>query len=389
MYKVVHRRDRRGYVLRFRDAAGNIRQRRLQSTRLRDAEREAARLEDELVRSIRADSWLEFRAAYESQHLAARSPDTTKKWLAVASWVERVIRPSSLDDVDAPAIRQIAAAMRTKCAEASIKSYLASLKAALRWAAAGDMIRAAPRFPVIKIVDTTEAGGRPITTEEFERMLAACVKVVGARNAAGWRYLLRGLWLSGLRPRDALELYWDRPDRQMIVDLDAKWRKPKIRMHGELQKTKRDQYLPVTPDFAALLLETPAEDRTGAVFRPWLRRAESRNVSTWSKRITDIGRAANVISKHRVDGTVKYASAKDLRRAFGTRWAPRVRPIRLMQMMRHKSLDTTMRYYVALDVEDTLEEIWAAAGDQSGDQATFRFSNQIAKDRGSLGRNRT
>lgn len=64
----------------------------------------------------------------------------------------------------------------------------------------------------------------------------------------------------------------------MIVDLDAKWRKPKIRMHGELQKTKRDQYLPVTPDFAALLLETPAEDRTGAVFRPWLRRAESQRI---------------------------------------------------------------------------------------------------------------
>ena len=89
----------------------------------------------------------------------------------------------------------------------------------------------------------SKAKGRPVTTEEFERML---VKVPAAiaeyrrrkreadrktRGKAGrktkadetpvevnpavvasWRHYLRGLWLSGLRLEESLDLYWDRDD---------------------------------------------------------------------------------------------------------------------------------------------------------------------------------
>lgn len=40
----------------------------------------------------------------------------------------------------------------------------------------------------------------------------------------------------------------------------------------------------------------------------------------------------------------KYASAHDFRRSFGERWAKVVMPAVLQQMMRHKSILTTMRY---------------------------------------------
>ena len=331
--------------------------------------------------------WQTFRACYESQHLAGRSPATVKKWLAVVSWVDRVVCPRYVRSVDAQAIRQVVGDMRRQhCAEPSIKSYLASLKAALRWAADAEMIATAPRFPVIKVVQTDVAGGRAITGEEFDRMLASCEKVVGNANATGWCYLLRGLWMSGLRPRDAVELYWDRPDRQMVVDLESAHRRPKIRLHGELQKGKRDELYPVTPEFARLLLETPREKRRGPVFRPVLGRTETRNVQTWSKRIAAIGRHAKVVAKHRVDGTVKYATAKDLRRSFGSRWAPRLRPVRLMQLMRHQSIETTMRYYVALDIEDTLDELWspppgAPKGGALGGAFDSDSEHQVANER--------
>ena len=41
---------------------------------------------------------------------------------------------------------------------------------------------------------------------------------------------------------------------------------------------------------------------------------------------------------------VKYASAHDFRRAFGVRWAARLMPAQLMELMRHESIETTLRF---------------------------------------------
>jgi integrase len=57
---------------------------------------------------------------------------------------------------------------------------------------------------------------------------------------------------------------------------------------------------------------------------------------------------------------VKYASAHDLRRAFGERWAALIMPAHLQQLMRHQSIETTLRYYVGANAERTAETCWAA-----------------------------
>jgi hypothetical protein len=49
-----------------------------------------------------------------------------------------------------------------------------------------------------------------------------------------------------------------------------------------------------------------------------------------------------------------------LRRAFGVRWAARQMPAQLMELMRHESIDTTLRYYVGTDAQRTAEAAWAA-----------------------------
>lgn len=49
--------------------------------------------------------------------------------------------------------------------------------------------------------------------------------------------------------------------------------------------------------------------------------------------------------KVRDDGEkVKYASAHDLRRSFGERWAMLISSNALMKCMRHESIQTTLRY---------------------------------------------
>lgn len=47
----------------------------------------------------------------------------------------------------------------------------------------------------------------------------------------------------------------------------------------------------------------------------------------------------------------KYASAHDLCRAFGQQWSARVMPAVLQQLMRHVSIETTMKYYVGRDAD--------------------------------------
>ena len=57
---------------------------------------------------------------------------------------------------------------------------------------------------------------------------------------------------------------------------------------------------------------------------------------------------------------VKYASAHDLRRAFGERWAAWLMPAQLMELMRHESIETTLRFYVGTDAQRTADAAWAA-----------------------------
>ena len=62
----------------------------------------------------------------------------------------------------------------------------------------------------------------------------------------------------------------------------------------------------------------------------------------------------------------KFASAHDLRRAFGFRWAMRVMPAVLKDLMRHEDIGTTMKYYVGQDADAMADTIWATEGDTLG-----------------------
>lgn len=95
------------------------------------------------------------------------------------------------------------------------------------------------------------------------------------------------------------------------------------------------------------------------MFNPILYRGVCRRIDTVSSAITSIGESAAVKVDEKPPkvkgGTPKpvWASAHDLRRAFGYRWSRRVNAMTLRDLMRHASVTTTEKYYVGLSLDDT------------------------------------
>lgn len=132
-----------------------------------------------------------------------------------------------------------------------------------------------------------------------------------------------------------------------------------MRIWAEAEKGHRDRLLPLTPDFASFLLETPETDRAGVVFKIDGQGGAGMSEKRVCRTISAFGRKAGVVVNK---GEGKFASAHDLRRSFGTRWSKRVMPIVLRKLMRHSSIETTLRYYVDQDADELAEGLWKQFG---------------------------
>ena len=309
-----------------------------------------------------ATTWATFRERYEDEVVPGLAPRTADKITTTFNAVERIlprVANGKVSDMNAEAISRFQAALRSEStrSEASIAGYLNHLRSALAWAAEQGMIREMPKITRAKRAKRGgKAKGRAITGEEFDRMIAAIPAALAgwrklqreqrwkANRKAGkrehkmhtderpqviapgavesWRHYLTGLWLSGLRLEESIALSWDHEDRPHVV---LTGRRPMLRIPGDCQKNGKDQLCPITPDFAEHLLATPEAERTGPVFRPLLPSGSRADGAKAGRMISLIGELAGVnVHTHAKSGKVKFASAHDLRRSFGTRWAKRV-----------------------------------------------------------------
>jgi integrase len=365
--------DRRNYRLRYVDPnTGRHHWRSSKTADRREAERAAAKWEEELLSGkfavASAIIWAEFRKRYTDEALSGMAEKSQKAYTTVMNHIERIAPVRKLSMITTPLLSAFAATLRAEQkTEHTIKSYLGHVQGMLSWAKSMGLLSHVPELPKVhRATDQKQMKGRPITDVEFRKMLEAVAGVVGETSAPSWKRWIEGLWWSGLRLRESLDLYWDRPDK-LCVDLAGD--RPMLRVRAELEKGKKTRLLPLAPEFAEFLLETRESARHGPVFR-------LRSVATgkgrprssggigdaeWVGKIcARIGKAAGVVVDVSSSGHVKYASAHDLRRAFGTRWATRVMPPVLQQLMRHRDIKTTMRYYVDLNAGDTAETIWEA-----------------------------
>lgn len=367
--KAVKLKRRQNFVLRWKDRQGKLRQKTTTTTRRREAEREALKLETELNKRVDDPTWLDFAHRVRVERYGGARPKTLEAFESLCYQVERFgdLAPYQLSDLTASRISRLAARWRDSgLSPQSVTSYLSRLRTCLRWAKELQLIGDVPSFSGLLSTSKRKRHmrGRPLSEEEFERMLAAAEDLLDARCLVSWRFYLRGLWLSGLRLGESLDLQWTESDEHMhIVGIDR--RRPMYRVWEETEKGKRDRLLPLTPDFVELLRTIPKLMREGEVFKLRIlssgrgKVCRTRSAKTVSKRVSQIGEVAGIIVE-RTTTKVRHATAHDLRRSFGERWSRKVRPVVLKELMRHESLETTMKYYVGENAVRTADEVWEA-----------------------------
>jgi integrase len=348
------KRGKRGYVVCYRDpGTGRQRQKGGMFRRKRDAERYATRLEDELNSARDNVTWLTVKSRFQSEVLDDLKPSGAGKWHSATGRLDTFAGPRRLMDLNGDLMSRFGAHLRNlNLATATVKGYLAEIHRTLTWAATVWQTYTPPRIRMPKVRRARRGKGRPITGEEFERMLDEVAGVIGDEYAPEWTRTLNGFWLSGLRLSDVDALRWhEGPLAVQNIDTD----RPRLYVAPGADKGGREESLPMHhfPDLVDFLRETPLERRRGHVFRPMLKRGRV-SYYTLSDRIRAIGKAAGVVVVRNGE-KVKFASAHDLRRSWATRWAPKVPRELLRRWMRHRSYQTTDQYYVDVDL-DTLDQ---------------------------------
>jgi len=372
---VVRYPDRKNLVMRYTDPSnGKQVQRSTGTNKKREAERIAAKWEADLqegrYRKPGGMMWEEFIDRYDTEVLSGLADKTAPVVYTVFNSVERILNPQHLREMTTDRISVFQSTLRKENkSEATIRTYLAHLRSSLSWAHDLELIAEMPKIERPKRARQRKVmKGRPITTEEFERMLMAVDILVKDKRhwmnkeaAPSWKFHLDGLWYSGLRLQESLVLSWDPTDTGLYVEMCGKY--PTFRISAEAEKGNTDRILAMSPEFANLLAEVSVSDRKGRVFKLVAASGDRAPMTEdWVGRVVSkLGDRAGVMVNDK-----KHASAQDLRRSFGERWAARVMPNVLQELMRHESIDTTMRFYVGQNAQRTADILWNAIGTTLG-----------------------
>lgn len=363
---IVVKRKGLNLYLRYIDPIdGKRREKNSGTTNMKAAQRAAGEWQAELnaggASSPEFLRWEQFREDFRENYLRHYSDSYANNVEGSLNVVEELMSPDTLTRITEKWLARFHSLAKKRDVSAyTVRKYFQHLQTALKWAKEQGLIKSVPMFP--KQTKQTQRGaklmkGRPITGEEFDRILAAVPKVAKIPEAAdSLKHLLRGLWLSGLRLGEALSLTWDQWADGIRVSVDED-NDVCLMIDGGNQKNRQALTYPVVDDFAEFLLQTPENERQGFVFNAMGQNGKvSRRVDTVSTWLVDIGKAAKVKVDEK-DGSEKFASAHDIRRAFGTRWAKIVPASLLQQLMRHSNIETTMSFYVNITAKDTMSEI--------------------------------
>lgn len=147
----------------------------------------------------------------------------------------------------------------------TVNSMLGAVMAFVRFCHKHDWLEKVPAVQKLEVDDVMK--GRPITTEEFERMLAATSKVVGASSAASWEFALHVLWESGFRVGDLMDFSWDEERHIHPVWPTRKGVHPTI-VIPSTQKNGRWQEIPMLPGLQSILAAVPENSRQSWVVNP-------------------------------------------------------------------------------------------------------------------------
>lgn len=410
--KIIKRTDRKRLVLRFwDDDLGWIE--RTTGTGIR---RDAARLADSIIEEFYRDreakqratllaasnggcttplddssnplDWDVFRLRYEEEKLPKlQSPATFK---SAANAFEEHCQPKRLlvTQPEPPAMPKpgdVSSAMfvtfearlrKSHVKEATIGTYLKHLRACLGWAR--NEIKIIREVPTIKVPyavkkDRKDMKGRPITKEEIGRLNDKFAEIVEPQNAANWIFASNLIQTTGLRLEETMSIDWDDPDSIHIERLDG--RRPLMVFPEGSHKAQVYAEVPLIPEAVELLRSVPEDQRTGPVVSLRGSQRRYKTADAVGKVFCEAGRQAGIVVEKRArraraddeergikagQWLPKFASAHDIRRSFGDAMSYLVMPVVLMKLMRHQSIDTTMKYYIGRNTERLANEVWDA-----------------------------
>jgi integrase len=313
--------DRDNLALQWVDPATGRRRTRTAGTSDRTAAEQKARdLEYELRHGTFAEpskmSWPDFVAAYTAEKLSGNRPATRVKAERVLRHFAKYGGVKRIADADERAVSRFIAGLRTReQATATIAGSLAYLAAALQWAEDQGFL---PKRPKITLPKYHAKRPRTISLIQFTSILDAAPSDV-------WRAFLWTAWHSGMRRTELLSLVWDQHTAAPWVDFAAK----RIWIPAAFNKSNADQWIPLHRKLAAIL--KPLRQPSGPMFP-----LATPDVVTQQF----IKLAASVGVK---------ATLHDIRRTFGTRYAPIVPAHILQRLMRHSDIKTTLKFYADLD----------------------------------------
>ena len=306
------------------------------------ADREAAVWEDELRSGRYQDpskiTWSDFEDAYlDAMEADDKAQNTLNVIHTTFNFVETILHPNYLRDVTAERLNHWKKELGRRRSQDTVGIYSRHLKAALRWAAKNELM---PESPKLRTPKSSGRKGDPVTREEHAAILADTEGVIQLPYVDAWRFFLRGLWYSGLRVGEALELSWEPLDPVAVIARPGE--EPVLRFQPKGHKARRAETVPIAPDFADMLLAVPEDQREGKVFQP-----QHRDQPVHPKRVAEQFR---LITEK---AGVPHVHLHDYRRAFGTRMVmeDQVTVFELMKLMRHRDIKTTLKYYLHLDAQ--------------------------------------
>ncbi|MCY2994788.1 MAG: tyrosine-type recombinase/integrase [Planctomycetota bacterium] len=147
----------------------------------------------------------------------------------------------------------------------TVNSMLGATLAFVRYCYRHEWIDRVPPLEKISVDDVMR--GRPITGEEFDRMLAVVPKIVGDGPAASWQFLLNVLWESGFRIADVMDFSWDDITRIYPVWPRRQGQHPTL-IIPSTQKNGKNEEIPMLPGLTKLLNQVPEDQRSGFVVNP-------------------------------------------------------------------------------------------------------------------------
>ena len=192
--------DRANLVLRYIDpVSGKQKTKSAGTGNEAEATKAAGKWEDELrsgrFQSVNRLTWGEFRRRYETEKLATLARQTQQNDRGSLNHLERIVNPNKLAKLTTSTLSRFQAELRGEgMKDGTIASILRHLRPALMWAVSMGLLSKVPEIHMPRRPKGQSLmRGRPISGEEFDRLLLA-VPRIRPQDAAAWQRYLTGLW---------------------------------------------------------------------------------------------------------------------------------------------------------------------------------------------------